>query len=429
MKIIKYTFASIMVLAAILAGFLLVTGLVALQSIPSEMILNIGSEHTLDASFPLTLNAAKPTQEQSVDAVSLNGDTLNSVQGETFSTLHITTNSPGEIELELKILGIIPIKEITVTVEEERKLIPGGQSIGVMLYTNGALVVGGSDIMTAQGYINPAKEAGLLSGDVIEEVNGQTIENSEHLSEIINDVSGDVTVKVDRAGEIHEFVIKPVLDTSDDKLKIGVWVRDSTAGVGTMTFIDPKTMRFAGLGHAITDVDTGKRLSVKEGEIVFSEILEVVPGEPGEPGELKGFFDPSSQVVGDLVINSDFGVYGQVQNLSDVDMSRAVSVLPRTEVKEGEAVLLSTIDGKEVREFTCEILSTQNQDSPEIKSFVVQITDKDLLAYTGGIVQGMSGSPVLQDGKIVGAVTHVFVNDPTRGYGLYAEWMLEKMDW
>ncbi len=425
-KILKYSFALILVVIAVISGFLLVTGIVAMQSIPSEMILSTGSLHTLDTSFPLTLSAS---DEGSVDVITLNGNSLADVAGQNFSSLEIGTKNSGETVLQLELFGIIPVKEITVTVEEERKLIPGGQSIGVMLYTNGALVVGGSDILTQDGYINPSKEAGLLSGDIIEEVNGHVIRNSEHLTELINDISGEISVTINRNGDVFDMTITPVLDTADEKMKIGVWVRDSTAGVGTMTFIDPKTMRFAGLGHAITDVDTGKQLSVKEGEIVFSEILDIIPGQEGEPGELKGFFDQNSQAVGELIINSDFGIYGEVQNLAELDMSSAVSVLPMNEVALGEATLLCTVDGNEVKEYSCVIESTKDQSSPEIKSFVINITDSELLSQTGGIVQGMSGSPILQDGKLVGCVTHVFVNDPTRGYGIYADWMLEMMNW
>ncbi len=422
MKIIRYGFVIIAVVAAIISGFLLVTGYIAVQSIPSEMILNTGSEHRLETTFPLTLRAKDP----GLGVITLGSETLEDV---SYSSMMISTTAPGTTELSLELFGLIPIKDITITVEEERKLIPGGQSIGVMLYTNGALVVGGSDIMTDIGYINPAKEAGLLSGDVIEEVNGVSIDNSAHLTDIINDTAGVVDVTVNRNGDIFKLSITPVLDSLDNKMKIGVWVRDSTAGIGTMTFIDPKTMRFAGLGHAITDVDTGKKLSVKEGEIVFSEILEVVPGKSGEPGELKGYFDPASQVVGDLIINNDFGIYGNVENLSGVDMSDALPVMPKENVREGDATIVSTVVGGQKTEFDCRIVSTENQSSPDIKSFVIEVTDEELLSICGGIVQGMSGSPVIQDGMIVGAVTHVFVSDPTKGYGLYAEWMLEQMNW
>ena len=204
-------------------------------------------------------------------------------------------------------------------------------------------------------------------------------------------------------------------------------MRDSTLGVGTLTFYDPASGKFAGLGHAITDVDTGKLLTVKDGEIVKSDILEVVKGEEGEPGELRGSFGQNDEVIGTISKNTEYGLYGNTQKQMQNGIYGALPAAKRDEVKVGEATLLCTLDDSGVKEYSCKIVKVNSQDSPEQKSFVVQIDDERLLETTGGIVQGMSGSPVIQNGKIVGAVTHVFINDPTQGYGIYLDWMLSEM--
>ena len=198
--------------------------------------------------------------------------------------------------------------------------------------------------------------------------------------------------------------------------------------MGTLTFYDPASKKFAGLGHAITDVDTGKLLTVKDGEIVESEILEVVKGEEGEPGELRGSFGSNDEVIGYIKKNTDYGLYGNAAGeLENKLYHNAIPAAKRDEVKVGDATLLCTLDDSGVKEYSCQIVKVTPQNSPAQKSFIVKIDDEELLGITGGIVQGMSGSPVIQDGKLIGAVTHVFVNDPTQGYGIYLDWMLNEM--
>ncbi len=291
--------------------------------------------------------------------------------------------------------------------------------------------MGSSLIETESGELkDPAQLAGLKPEDVILEVDSTGIDDAKHLSRLVNEAPpGAMTLIILRDGVKRRLEIEPVKDASDGLYKLGVWVRDSTAGVGTLTFYDPETGAFAGLGHAITDTDTQDILSVKNGEIIESRIIEIVKGAEGEPGELKGMFDPISQVIGRIDKNTQFGIYGHSEEqMSNGLYSAPLPVAFRDEVKTGDASILCSIDDRGVREYACRIIRTVRQSTPETRSFVVEITDEELLDITGGIVQGMSGSPVLQNGRLVGAVTHVFVSDPANGYGVYLDWMLEEAD-
>ncbi len=412
----------LLVLALAAAGLM-----IAISDVPSEIFLMDGNSQTLQVGFPFELELEEG--EQSVSAVTVQGDSLKDKKSYSLSEpLVISGQEEGKCNAALKVFGV-KVKDIQITVLEEVMLVPGGQSIGVMLHTKGALVVGSMNITSKTGEpVNPAKVAGLQAGDIIEKYNGEEIKDAAHLSELINqDEEGAARLSVRRGDQNLELTIYPVQDAEDGLWKLGVWVRDSTLGVGTLTFYDPASGKFAGLGHAITDVDTGKLLTVKDGEIVESDILEVVKGEEGEPGELRGSFGQNDEVIGTISKNTEYGLYGNTQKQMQNGIYGALPAAKRDEVKVGEATLLCTLDDSGVKEYSCKIVKVNSQDSPEQKSFVVQIDDERLLETTGGIVQGMSGSPVIQNGKIVGAVTHVFINDPTQGYGIYLDWMLSEM--
>ncbi len=416
----------------ILAVFLLVLGLAAagivvgISDVPGEIFLMGGNSQVLDVGYPFELKFEE--NEQSVSAVTLQGNSLKDQQSYSLSEpLVISGQNKGSCNASLTVFGI-KVKDIKITVMDEVMLIPGGQSIGVLLHTKGALVVGSMNITSETGEpVNPAKVAGLQAGDVIEKYNGTQIRNAAHLSELINHAEGAARLSVRRGDQILEITIYPVKDAGDGLWKLGVWVRDSTLGVGTLTFYDPTSKKFAGLGHAITDVDTGKLLTVQDGEIVESEILEVVKGEEGEPGELRGSFGQGDEVIGHITKNTDYGLYGDAAVNMENAVYGALPAAKRSEVKVGRATLLCTLDDSGVQEYSCKIVKVNPQNAPAQKSFVVQIDDERLLGTTGGIVQGMSGSPIIQDGKLIGAVTHVFVNDPTQGYGIYLDWMLNEM--
>ncbi len=392
------------------------------SNIPNEIYIQKGMQKAIDLGLPVRADV------DAAGVISLSGDTLAQATGMQ-SPLVIDPIESGDATIELSLFGL-PVKTLKVNVSDEVMVIPGGQSIGVTLFTNGALVVGITGIEMENGSTaNPAREAGMLPGDVIVSINGETVENADHVSRIVDQSEGTLNVVVDREGRKLDLSVSPITDYKTGKLRLGVWVRDSTAGVGTLTFIDPNKRWFGGLGHAICDLDTGSVLSVKEGEIYYSEVIQINKGENGVPGEIKGYFSSASGNMGLILKNTDYGIYGTLYDSVKLDeLAEPIAVARPDEVVLGPAKILSTIDHEGVKEFDCEIIKINNQSTPEQKSLVIRVTDKELLEKTGGIVQGMSGSPIIQNGKLVGAVTHVFVNNPTKGYGLFADWMLKQTE-
>ncbi len=332
-----------------------------------------------------------------------------------------------EARLQYDFLGVMPAKTVSVVRRERKFIVPGGCSVGVTMFTKGALVVGVSDIVTNTGEAyNPCKEAGLQPGDVVEKAAGETIKSKEHLSELVERAKGaPIELEITRKGHKLKLSIIPILDNQDGRYRLGFWARDSTAGVGTMTFYDPATGRYGALGHAITDLDTKERLQLKNGELVQSNIVDVRHGSKGTPGELKGSFENARKKLGTIEKNTEFGIFGKLHKpYKNPIYAEPLPVAAQDEVRIGPAEILTTINAG-TKAFKCEIERISPQSRPSPKGMIVRITDAELLGATGGIVQGMSGSPIVQDGRIIGAVTHVFVNDPTRGYGMFIEWMLE----
>lgn len=328
----------------------------------------------------------------------------------------------------VNVLGVFPVKSVSIkSVSNDIVLYPGGQPIGVKLSTKGVLVVALSDIKTDSGKApSPAATAGIQIGDNIIKINGMTMKNSEQTQNQINNCEGkNLKVLIERKDKQIETVIKPVKSLEDNKYKVGLWIRDSTAGVGTLTFYDEKSGTFAALGHPITDIDTGTILNINSGEIVSSSIISVKKGLRGNPGELKGIFVNEEDTLGKIYKNTECGVFGKSNSKLTNKSSKPIKVALRSEIKEGPAKILTTINGEEPKFYNIEIEKLLAQDSPGPKSMVIRVTDQKLLDKTGGIVQGMSGSPIIQDNKIVGAVTHVLINKPDVGYGIYIEWMLK----
>ncbi len=326
-----------------------------------------------------------------------------------------------------RLFHVIPLRTITVERGDSVFLVPGGSAVGITIRTNGVLVVGLGSVVTEQGTFSPGASAGLVPGDTILEVNGTTVENAVHLSKLCESASNGAALTVLRDGQKLKVTATPQKDADDGVGRLGIWVRDSTAGVGTFSFYDRATGWFAALGHPVSDVDTETTLSIREGKIVRSEIVDVIRGKRGEPGELLGVFSASGAAEGELRANSEFGIFGVMNAPYENALVDAVPLGYAYEAHLGEATVLTTVAGDRVEAFQCEISHVDAQDTPSAKGLVVTVTDETLLDLTGGIVQGMSGSPVIQDGKLVAIVTHVFVNDPTKGYCVYAEWMFRQM--
>ena len=306
--------------------------------------------------------------------------------------------------------------------EEARYLIPGGHAVGVALKTQGVLVI---SRVSRQEMKTP-----LRVGDVILCVQGEAISSARELTEQLERVNADsVELSVLRGGRAITLTAAAPVSSTDGRRRLGVWVRDSTAGVGTLSYIDPGTQAYGALGHAIVDGDTGDMLSVKDGAILQADVVGVVRGESGRAGELKGSFLKEGRQIGTLVHNSTYGIYGVMEKqIGDLLYPQGLPVGERKQVREGKASIISTVDGDGPKGYDVEILRCFDQDKPSQKGMILRVTDAELLEKTGGIVQGMSGSPIIQDGKIIGALTHVYLSDPTQGYGMYIEWMLEQSD-
>lgn len=336
--------------------------------------------------------------------------------------ISLTASKEGSYDIGFSILGL-PVKNATLNVIKPCEVIPGGNTIGIKLYLKGVLVVGLSELVSENGLVSPVREGGLRAGDIITHVNGGKVLGGNDLSKRIQDAGGEsVRLTIERDNKKMDKTIKPVYQEELREYKIGAWVKDSTAGIGTLTFTTAEG--FAALGHGISDADTGTRLVIEEGSITGCDVTSVVKGEKGAPGELKGVF--KNDVKGEILLNSDNGIYGNIET-SGIS-HEPVPIATCSQVQEGAASIYSNVDGNRVESFSIEIVKVMPQSKNSSKGMVIKITDERLLALTGGIVQGMSGSPIIQNGALVGAVTHVFVNDPTKGYGVLAEWMIESLE-
>ena len=296
----------------------------------------------------------------------------------------------------------------------------GGFPFGIRIYTDGLVVVGLSDVNTSEGPASPAADAGIMIGDIIKEINGNKITSSDDFVGSVENNSEPVELLIEREEKTSTFTVTPALSAEDGKYRTGMWLRDSTAGIGTVTFIVPETGEFCGLGHGICDSKTGDLLPLMRGIVSEVQISGVSRGVPGTPGELKGYFGKND--AGLILKNTEHGVYGLFHTVPGC-AGKKICLGERDKLHTGEASIICTVDGGEAKMYSIEITGLgKDKDAP---NFDIAVTDKELIEKTGGIVQGMSGSPIIQDGYLVGAVTHVMVNDPLRGYGIYIEKMIE----
>lgn len=352
--------------------------------------------------------------EKTVQSIAPIGNTIDKVKD-------------NENKYEIKFLGVIPLKSLEVQKIKDLEVYPGGNPVGVRVNSEGVLIVGYSDVeVNNRKEESPGKSGGLEIGDVILKVNDEDMENSIDLLKTIKQCEKE-EVKVDilRDGKNFTKIIHLKKENEKD-YKIGLWIRDSTAGVGTMTFYDTNTNKFGALGHPITDCDTNEPFIIKKGNLLESSIISIRRGEKGSPGELRGIFLNEQTPAGDIQKNTESGIFGEIKNVEAVNKDKKpLKVGFRNEISIGKAKIISTIDENGPQEFDIEIEKLLNQSTPGSKSMVIKITDPKLLEKTGGIVQGMSGSPIIQNNKIIGAVTHVLINKPDTGYGIYIEWMLQ----
>ena len=387
----------------------------AIDAIPSNTILFEGEKLNIKSFFGITL-VNKDTGEKTV----------------------LTSNIPiydekdskiGTTNLEVKLFDIFNVKNIDVNVIEKTKVIPVGQVTGLKLYTNGVLVVGMSEIKGEDNIkYKPYENSGIQEGDIIIKIGEEEVTDTNKLINIVNESDGKkLNIEYVRNKETLECSIIPV-KTSKKEYKLGLWVRDSAAGIGTMTYYQPETSKFAELGHGITDVDTGGLLDILDGEVITTKILSIVKGVNGNPGKIQGSIEGQSK-IGTISKNSVFGIYGTVTDMTNLnlDFNNLMEVALRNEIQLGKASVLCALDGESAEEYTIEIEKIYLNNNYDNKSILIKITDDKLIEKTGGIIQGMSGSPVIQNGKFIGAITNVLVSDPTSGYVVFGDIMIKEM--
>lgn len=393
--------------------------------VPENLTLFQNEEYELNLLKGIEIKAESFAQ-------SSNTQKLSYISEETFvrNENRIQTDLIGTIKLKLTALGIIPIKDISVSVVPERLVIPAGETLGVKVYSKGVLVVGKSIVEGIDGKdYEPYVKTNIEIGDIIFEIDGKSIETIDDLQTVIQASNGEeMKISYEKNGTVIEEKITAVKTIDKNAYKIGLWVRDGAMGIGTLSFIDIETGKFAALGHRVSDTDTKQKIASVAGTLNDVKIVSVNKGEKNSPGEILGILD-NDETVGTIEKNTEIGIYGNLtaEKLAEYSTNNAVKVASRNEVELGKATILCTLEEGNVEEYEIEIQKKFLEKENSSKCMIIKVTDENLLAKTGGIIQGMSGSPILQNGKLIGSVTHVFVNDPTRGYAVFADMMLQEL--
>jgi stage IV sporulation protein B len=406
---------------------------IAVCSTPFQHYADFPNQLRLFQGQTVSLHYAMPVHAQgslNPQVAGINGSSNASVHVDLSQPLSIQPKHSGVTELKLKLFGKIPFKTVRLQVIPDLRVVPGGQTIGVKVKSAGIMVVGHHQVqINTKSKISPGEDAKLRLGDLIIEINGQACNDISKIApfaEIAGRNNAPLQLLVQRGKERFRTSLKPAYDQEDKAWRLGLYIRDSAAGVGTLTFYAPDQGVYGALGHVITDMDTQMPIVVGSGEILQSSVTSISKSQSGEPGEKRAHFLKESRTLGSVERNTPFGIFGQMKQMPEHSYhSEAIPVAFAEEVEEGPAQILTVVNKQKVERFNIEIVHVTKQASPATKGMVIRITDPKLLERTGGIVQGMSGSPIIQKGKLVGAVTHVFVNDPSSGYGCFIEWMLQ----
>lgn len=386
-------------------------GIVSILVINICTIIGYYAVNLPDSFYVSKGNDLKLSTRFSIKAESDNA--LASFAGQTY---------PKSETARLKLFGLLPVKDVEIHTVETPILIPGGDPFGIKLLMEGVMIVGMGEIKTDSGMECPAEECGLKEGDIIISINGKKITSNSEIQNIVSESKGSsLRIVYTHQDEQKTSVLTPALSSADNSYKAGIWVRDSTAGIGTVTFYEPTTNRFGGLGHPVCDSDTGEIIPVSSGDVADVSITKVVKGHSGSPGELHGTFK-SDMSTGTIYFNNKYGIFGEM--FKPIKDSGGIQMGLKQEIETGPATIYTTIDENGPQEYDI-IIEKIDYKNSGTKNMTIKITDEKLLEKTGGIVQGMSGSPIIQNGKLIGAVTHVFVSDPQRGYAIFCENMYE----
>lgn len=422
----------LLLLVLILIGLCNIPQLRAVLTFPDSLRLSEGEEHSLRIGLPITLQIS--SEKDGIIKVNDRLVGIGSTRVNLRSPVSIRPVSQGEVSLEFSLFGIIPLRRVTVDVIPDVRVVPGGDAIGILVTSEGVIVTGFEELIGDDGRrSSPGREGGLIAGDIILRVNGEEVYDRLQLSLLINKYSRrgstlEITIKRDGVLLVRRITPLYVRSSGDERFgqyKIGVYVDDNAAGVGTLTFYDPETLRYGALGHMVSDSRKNQRMDIRDGRLVQAQICGINQGSRGRPGEKLGTFQGQKDIIGTIEKNSDFGIFGRLMVVPTASRNREpLPVAFAEEVHEGPAYILTVLEGNRIEKFDVLVQKVVRQRTPDGKGLVIKVVDQRLLKVTGGIIQGMSGSPIIQDGKLIGAVTHVFVNDPTRGYGVLAEWML-----
>ena len=344
---------------------------------------------------------------------------------------NIQVNTNGELTdtvMSIKLFDIFTIKKVNVRLLVDTDVYVGGETVGFNLFSEGVICMGSNAVVTSGGTKEPIKETNIQEGDAILKIEDIEIKNITDIDRIVNlpSMAGEeLTLTVKRGESEFKTQATPVYDLLSQKYKLGLWVRNNASGVGTLTYVKQSDFRFGAVGHPIVDTTLGENFEVNTGNIYKCKLLGIKKGEKNNPGEIRSSINLSDDAIGLADTNCKYGVYGNILNKSIIAADRTATLGGRLSVKLGDAKIYCAIDNEGVKAYDVKILKATKQNSADDKSMIIKVTDKELLEKTGGIIQGMSGSPIVQNGKIIGAVTHVFVNDPTRGYGVYIDWMID----
>lgn len=343
--------------------------------------------------------------------------------------VNVATNGElTETVMSVKLFNLFTIKKVNVRLLVDTDVYVGGETVGFNLYSEGVICVGSNAVVTDNGTSEPILDSGIQEGDVILEIDDIEIENISDLDSIINmpdKLGKELSLTIKRGEEEFDLYVTPVFDLISQKYKLGLWVRNNASGVGTLTYVKMSDFRFGAVGHPIVDSTLGENFEVERGNIYKCRLLGIKKGEKNNPGEIRSSINLSDDAIGLADTNCKYGVYGNILNKAMIDADRTATLGGRLSVKLGPAKIYCNLDNEGVKAYDVKIIRANKQNSADEKSMIIKVTDKELLAKTGGIIQGMSGSPIVQNGKLVGAITHVFVNDPTRGYGVYIDWMVD----
>ena len=395
----------LLVLVMVATAFIL-PSIKQVNALPDEMVVTFSDieQSNKENQFSPVINLELP---KNID-VAANGELTNTV-------------------MSVKLFNLFTIKKVNVRLLADTDVYVGGETVGFNLFSEGVICVGSNAIATVDGVKEPVKDSGILDGDAILKIEDIEIESVQDIDRIVNlpNYAGkELNLTIKRNGSERKIKITPVYDLLGQKYKLGLWVRNNASGVGTLTYVKQSDFRFGAVGHPIVDSSLGENFSVGSGNIYKCRLLGIKKGEKNNPGEIRSTINLSDDSIGLADTNCEYGVYGNILNKNIIDPNRTANLGGRLSVKLGDAKIYCALDNGGVKAYDVKIIKANKQKSADDKSMTIKVTDKELLAKTGGIIQGMSGSPIVQDGKIVGAVTHVFVNDPTLGYAVYVDWMI-----